>query len=300
MFDVIIIGGSSAGLSAAIQLGRSRQDVLVIDDGKPCNRFSHASHGFLTRDGVKPAELLAIGRQQLEAYPSVQFHSARVDQIEPLTRGFAVYSSDGQVHEARQVLLAVGIKDMLPPIENMDAWWGRRAFVCPYCDGWEIRDKAVVVYADDVTSPHQILLVRNLTADLTVSTSEPSMLDAKTREQFARHGIRVIDSPIVRLVGDEERGELNEVVLADGETVPCHALFLRPGRQLNTGFAERLNLAHSETGLLAVDPQGRTSVPGIWAAGDCAQPMRSVSVAAASGSAAGAAINYTLVNEDFA
>ncbi len=298
MLDAIIVGGSSAGLSAALVLGRARRRVLVVDSGEPCNRFSHASHGFFTRDGVAPADLLAIGRQQLEPYASVQLLHGRVAAVQPTGAAFQVTLDDGTTHEARKILLAYGLKDELPPIVGIEPLWGRSVFHCPYCDGWEVRDQPIAVYGNHDMLEHQVMLLRNWTHDLVLCTGERAALNADQRDRLSRHGVAIIEEGIARLDGED--GQLRAIVFEDGSQLARRAMFIRPASTHQADFAQTLGCAANPHGQLQVDPLGQTSVPGVYAAGDIAQPFRSVAAAVAHGSFAAAGINHALVTEDFA
>jgi thioredoxin reductase len=199
MLDVVIIGGSSAGLSAALILGRSLRDVVVIDDHKPCNRFSHASHGFLTRDGVPPSELIQIAYDQLERYPTVARKTATALRIEKNDTGFEITSSDASRLQARIVLLATGLHDELPPLNGIERLWGQSVFHCPYCDGYEVRGKAISVYGADETAMHLVMMLRNWTDNLTLCAAASWKLTVAERDRLTRFGISVVEQPITTL-----------------------------------------------------------------------------------------------------
>lgn len=297
MLHAIIVGGSSAGLSAALLLGRARRRVLVVDSGKPCNRFSHASHGFFTRDGTAPTELLALGREQLAVYPTVELLNGQVVAIQPTGAGFQVTVDDGTTHEARKILLAYGLKDELPPLAGIEPLWGRSVFHCPYCDGWEVRDHPIAVYGNHDMIFHQVSLLHNWTRDLVLCTGERAALSDEQRATLSRHGVEIIEKGIARL--DGENGQLHAVVFEDGTQLARRAMFIRPASSHQADFAQTLGCATNPNGQLEVDRLGQTSVPGVYAAGDIAQPFRSVAAAVAQGSFAAAGINHALVVEDF-
>lgn len=289
MLDTVIVGGSSAGLSAALILGRSLREVVVIDDHKPCNRFSRASHGFMTRDGVPPSELLQIAREQLQRYPTVAQKAATVLRVEQRDTGFEITSSDGSTLHAWTVLLATGLHDELPRLDGIEALWGKSVFHCPYCDGYEVKDKAVAVYGVDETALHQVMLIRNLTSSLTLCAGEGWSPTAAQRDKLARHGIPVMEQPIAAL---ESAGtQLEAIHFADGTTLGVSALFIRPKTSHRTPFAHDLGCAVDERGVVQVDLRGRTSIAGVYAAGDIASPIRSVAIAVAQGAAAAYGIN---------
>jgi thioredoxin reductase len=297
MLDVVIVGGSSAGLSAALVLGRSLRNVVVVDDQKPCNRFSHASHGFLTRDGTPPSEILQIAREQLKHYPSVTFKTATVSHIEKIDAGFEIVSSDDSTLQARIVLLATGLHDELPVLDGIEGLWGKSVFHCPYCDGYEVRGKAVAVYSKDPSMLHLVMLMRNLTDKLTLCV-DGWELTAEQREKLTRFGIQVVEQSIAALESDGT--QIEAVRFVDGTKLACEALFVRPKTTHRTPFAHDLGCKINENNVVQVDLRGRTSVEGVYAAGDIASPMRSVAIAVAQGAAAGYGINAELVERDFA
>jgi thioredoxin reductase len=298
MLDVVIIGGSSAGLSAALVLGRCLRDVVVIDDQQPCNRFSHASHGFLTRDGIQPSELAQIAYEQLKHYPTVVRKMATALHIEKRDTGFEITSSDGSKLEARIVLLATGLHDELPPLTDIEGLWGKSVFHCPYCDGYEVRDKVVAVYGEDETALHQVMMLRNLTDNLTLCTAGSWELTVAQRERLTRYGIGVVEHPIAAL--ESVGTQIQAVRFVDGTSLSCDALFIRPKTTHRTTFAHDLGCTVNEHNVVQVDIRGRTSIEGVYAAGDLSSPMRSVAIAVAQGAAAAYGINAHLVERDFA
>jgi thioredoxin reductase len=297
MLDVVIIGGSSAGLSAALILGRSLRDVVVIDDHKPCNRFSHASHGFLTRDGVPPSELIQIAYDQLERYPTVARKTATALHVVKNDSGFVITSSDASKLQARIVLLATGLHDELPPLEGIEGLWGKSVFHCPYCDGYEVRGKAISVYGSDETTMHLVMMLRNWTANLTLCAADSWKPAVAQRDRLTRFGISVVEKPIAAL--ESADSQIQALRFADGTSLPCNALFIRPKTTHRTSFAHDLGCKVNEHNVVQVDLRGRTSVEGVYAAGDLSSPMRSVAIAVAQGAAAGYGINADLIDRDF-
>lgn len=297
MLDVVVIGGSSAGLSAALILGRSLRNVVVIDDQKPCNRFSRASHGFLTRDGIPPSELIQIAYDQLERYPTVAHKTATALQIEKNETGFEITSSDASKLQTRSVLLATGLHDEMPSLNGIEDLWGKSVFHCPYCDGYEVRGKALSVYGLDETAMHLVLMLRNLTDNLTLCAADSWKLSAAQRERLTRFGITVIEKPITAL--ESKDTQIQAVRFADGTSLGCDALFIRPRSTHRTTFAHDLGCKVNEHNVVQVDLRGRTSVEGVYAAGDLSSPIRSVAIAVAQGAAAGYGINADLIERDF-
>lgn len=296
MLDAIIIGGSSAGLSAALVLGRSLRQVIVLDNNKPCNRFSHASHGFLTQDGTAPSEIVAIAKQQLKQYDTVNVVEATALKVLAIKGGFRVVT-DQDTFESRKVLLATGLHDELPPLENIHRFWGKSVFHCPYCDGYENHHQSIVVYGTEEASLHQVMMLSHWTDKLTFCTEGKVAIPSEMREKYLAHNIVVNETPIERLEGNDEH--LTHVVFKDGTSLACHAMFIHPKTSHPTTFATNLGCALDARNSITVDILGRTSVTGVYAAGDIAQPFRSVAMAVGQGSSAAAGINYDLIVEDF-
>ena len=298
MLDVAIIGGSSAGLSAALILGRSLRNVVVIDDSQPCNRFSRASHGFLTRDGTPPDELLRTAREQIAHYPSVTLKPATAVQVVRVENGFNITCSDDTTLQARTVLLATGLKDELPPLDGIAQFWGTSVFHCPYCDGYEVRGKALAVYGVGDEAMHQAQMLRNWTDQLILCPGDNWTPDPAQLEKLTRWGIRVASQPIAALEGDGVH--IRAISFADGSRMPINALFIRPKTSHRTSFAVDLGCEIDAQNVVKVDLRGRTSVEGVYAAGDLSSPFRSVAIAVAQGAAAAYGINADLVARDFA
>ena len=297
MLDVIIVGGSSAGLSAALVLGRARRHVRVFDDGKPCNRFSHASHGFMTRDGVRPADLLQIARDQLAPYREVALQPATVTRVSPIANGFRVETEAGDVHSARKLLLATGLQDTLPALTGIEQFFGTSVFHCPYCDGWEVRDQPIVVYNESETAFHQAMMLHQWTHDLTLCTGGTSKLTDEERARIQKNGIRIVETPAARVEGSN--GQVERLIFTDGSAIECAALFIRLAQSQRTPFAQELGCTFTKQGLVEVDTLAQTTIPGVYAAGDLANPIRSVAIAVAQGATAAYGINHTLISEDF-
>lgn len=298
MYDTIIVGGSAAGLTAALYLGRFRWHVLVIDSQRPANRFSHAAHNLFTRDGTPPSELLSIAREQLQKYETVSLQQGEVTRITPESGHFTVTLADGSTQPARKILLATGLKDTLPSVPGLDHFWGTSVLHCPYCDGWEQRDKPVAVYGRGEAALHVAKLMRRLTADLVICSDGSSEFTPEQQALLTNHGIRVVETPLARVEGHD--GQLERIVFSDGTILTRSALFIRPAVTQHSDVAATLGCTMTENGLVKVDLQGRTTLAGVYAAGDITHPMRQVGIAAAQGAQAGAGINTDLVAEAFA
>lgn len=291
-YDVAILGGGAAGLSAALVLGRARRRVVVIDAGAPRNARAANMHGYLARDGMSPADLIARGRAEAARY-GVEFVRDHVAAAEP---GFSVQLGDSGVLEARRLLIATGATDELPKVEGVRERWGRDFLHCPYCHGWEVRDQALGVLATGAGSVEHAELIRQWSTDLVFFTHTHGLSNDE-RERLAALGIRVVDGEVRMLVVEDDR--LRGVVLADGSIVDRAAVFVRPNMRPNASelFAQ-LGCAVDDLGFIRVDEAGRTSARGVWAAGNVANPRAQVITAAGEGSAAAISINADLVQED--
>lgn len=298
MLDVVIVGGSSAGLSAALVLGRSLREVVVLDDQKPCNRFSRASHGYLTRDGTSPSDLLRIAHDQLKPYPTVALKTATVTHLEKTDSGFEVLSSDGSKLVSRTVLLATGLHDELPALDGIDRLWGKSVFHCPYCDGYEVRGKPIAVYGTSEDVLHLVMMIRNLTDELTLCTNAQWTPSTAQSNRLARHGIQVVGHPIAGL--ESSGSQLHAIRFADDSRLHVDAMFIRPKTSHRTTFAVDLGCEVDSAGVVRVDYRGRTTIGGVYAAGDLSSPMRSVAIAVAQGAAAAYGINADLIDALYA
>lgn len=309
-WDVIIVGGGSAGLSAALMLVRARRRVLVVDGGAPRNRFAAHMHGVLGRDGWSPLELLAQGRAEVERYGGV-VRTAEVASASTERRGegdgpddragFTVTLTTGERHVARRMLVATGLRDELPGIPGLAELWGTGAVVCPYCDGWEVRDRRIGVIATGERSIHQVQLLRQWSPSVTYFTNGTDVAADDLAGLTAR-GIDVERRALDHVVADD--GRLRAIRLADGTEVPLDSIFLGPRFVPNDTLLVGLGATVSEGfgagggDWVGVDPTGRTSVPGLWAAGNVVNPGASVPIAAGAGNFAGAAINADLIDEE--
>jgi len=298
-YDVIVVGGSNAGLSAALQLGRARRRVLVCDTGKPVNAPAHESHGFFTRDGAPPAELLAIGREQLRRYPTVALRQGAVTGVahDEHGEGFLVTLADGTTTTTRAVLLATGVTAVFPPIEGMAKRWGVSVNSCPYCHGYEVRDEPLAVYGSGDMGFHYAMLIAHWSQDLVFCTDGPAGLTQEQEHTLAVREVRVIEEKMVRLEGAGQ--ELEAIVFADGTRLPRRALFTNPQWRQSSDLAVQLGCTLTPNGAVQADPQGLTSLPWVYAAGDTTR-MATVNIAGAvaEGAMAGAMLNGALIFAD--
>ena len=297
-FDVLIIGGSVAGLSAALTLGRSLRRVLVLDAGQPCNRFSPHSHNFFTRDGATPAQLLAEARQQVLAYPTVRIEAGLATRLQATDAGFMTETAEGQRFSSRKVLLATGVRDLLPPLPGFAECWGKSILHCPYCHGYEVHGQPLGVLANGETALTRVQLIRNWSRDLVLFTNGPATFGDEQRQQLARLQVPLIEVPLQHF--DHAAGQLRAVQLADGQRVARAALFAAVPFEQPSDVAQQLGCALTADGLLQVNEFGATSVPGVLAAGDTSTLMRSVALASSRAVVAAAWLNHELATEDCA
>lgn len=298
-YEVVVIGGGTAGLSAALVLGRSRRRTLVVDAGEPRNTPAAHMQGYLTRDGMSPAEFLALGREEIARYGVDLVRDRAVD----VTKGedFAVALAGGETVHARRIVVATGLKDELPAVPGVAERFGRDVIHCPYCHGWEVRDQAFGVLATTAMSVHQALIVSQWSKDVTLflhTVAESELTDDDLR-RLAAAGVAVVPGGVAELVVDDDR--LTGVRLTDGTTHPREALFVAPRAVPQTGLLEKLGAELQETPFGAypvVDPTGLTTVPGVWAVGNAMGFAEQVVNAASAGYRAGATINGELLMSD--
>ena len=301
-YDVLVIGAGSAGLSAALTLGRCLRRVLVADGGPPRNANSPGVHGFLTRDGIRPAELLRLGHEQLKPYETVTTQCLQIVKLTRAGKGFRA-TGHGTADDAlttvtaRRVLLATGVSDILPPLPGFRELWGRGVLHCPYCHGWEVRGQPLAVYGQGRTVTGLALLVSRWSRDVTVVTNGPGHLTPNARRRLRREKISIREEPLVQLIGSKT-GELRCLQFADGSELERAALFLHAPQHQRTALASDLGLRFTRSGAVWVDSRLQTSWPGIYAAGDTKAGTQQALLAAADGNRAAIIINENLTREE--
>lgn len=296
-FEVIIIGGSYAGLSAGMALGRALRKVLIIDSGKPCNRFTAHSHNFITHDGEEPAVIAEKAKAQVLAYPSIQFQEDLVIKASRQENHFEIECASGEIFRAKKLLFATGVKDLMPDIPGFANCWGTSIIHCPYCHGYEVKQAKTGIFAAGDAAMHYAQLISNWTADLSIYSNGPSGLKPDQLALLDKHQIPVIEKEIAGF--DEEKGQLKHILFKDGSRQSIKAIYSKPSFVQHCPLPASLACQLNEQGLLEVDFMQRTSEPNIYACGDSASPFRAVSYAVASGSIAGAVINNNLIEEEF-
>ncbi|WP_446225925.1 NAD(P)/FAD-dependent oxidoreductase [Nocardia sp. IBHARD005] len=325
-YDVVVLGGGAAGLNGALMLARSRRSVAVIDTGAPRNAPAQGVHGLLGREGMSPLELLELGRAEVRGYGG-HVVSGEVSAVagvgtvrsgenidaspfadEPRATGaadggavssadFQVILADGRTVTARRVLVATGLADELPDVPGLREHWGHDVLHCPYCHGWEVRDQRIAVLASGPMSVHQALLFSQLSDDIVFLSHTAGPVSDEDTEKLVARGIRIVDGKVVEVLGADR---LTGVQLADGTVIERDALVVAPRMNTRATFLTDLGLVPEPhpSGMgehIPADPVGRTSVPGVWIAGNATDPSAQVGAAAAAGAMAGAQINAELV-----
>lgn len=292
LLDVAIIGGGPAGLNAALVLGRARKKVAVIDEGRPRNAVTRETHGFLTRDGISPGEFRRIAQEEIGAYPSVSIVAELAVSIAGTDGQFQIETAQGNTFASKKLLFAVGMKDRPLDIPGLAEVYGKSAFVCPYCDGWELRDQPLVIISKGAELMHFAPLISGWTNRFTICTNGPDELTDAEREELRRHHVPVFESPIRSI--DSTAGMVQQVVLADGTTIPCRGIFFKPELVTGTDLPQAIGCQITESGTIVVDDFGKTNVPGVYSAGDAASRLHQAIAAASMGAFAAAAINNEL------
>ena len=296
MHDVVIIGGSYAGLAAALQLARARRSVLIIDEGERRNRFAAHSHGFLTQDGQSPASIAAEGRADVMAYPTIEWKGGRASEARVTDGGFTVKVGQEE-YRGKRLILATGVEDELPPIPGLRERWGQTVFFCPYCDGYEFNLGRLGVLSTSPASGHFAIIVSEWAARgaMTFFQNGEATPEPEARAAFDQRAIQVESTSVVGVTGGPPGIDIR---LADGRTTTLDGLFLLPRTRLATPFGEQLGCA-MEMGALGpvytTDASKETTIPGVFACGDIALPMPSVSFAVADGVGAGGAAHQSLI-----
>jgi thioredoxin reductase len=308
--DCAIIGGGPAGLNAALVLGRARRKVLLFDDNNPRNAVTQHSHGFITRDGVTPAEFRAIGYGEIAKYPSVEALPTRIQAVKRQGQGegegqgtaFELVAEDGEKFRAGKVILAMGLRETLPAIEGIYSYYGRSLFNCPYCDGWELRDKPLVIIAEsERAASHLPRVIYNWSRDMVVCTNGHQALSDEQKLFLGKYGIRVREEKIVALVGQVgQTGQLERILFENHPDIERAGGFVEIQRKHATTFAQDLGCETDDAGGIVTDELGRTNVKGVYAAGDVVNFMQNQLVwAAASGSRAAIGVNTDLAASFF-
>lgn len=296
-FEVIIIGGSYAGLSAAMALGRSLRKVIIIDSGLPCNKQTPHSHNFITQDGMKPAEIATKALQQVMKYNTVHFLNDLAVSGQKTDDGFLIKTESGKNLMAKKVIFATGIRDIMPNVKGFADCWGISVVHCPYCHGYEIRNQKTGIMANGEKALHYAGLVNNLTDDLTILTSGKAEFDNEQLAKLEKHKISIIEKEIAAI--EHENGYLRKVIFKDGSSEDFQAVYAGLPFEQHSQIPVDLGCEITEAGFIKVDMMQKTTVQGVYACGDNSSGMRSVANAVATGNVVGAVVNKELVDEWF-
>jgi len=303
MYDVIIVGGGPAGLSAALLLGRCRRKVLLVDEGEPRNRWALHLHGYLSRDGINPLNLLHLGREEIKRYGveciAATVVAARQDNRNPRAR-FEITLDDGRRFASRKLLLATGVRDILPDIENIETYYGKGVHHCPYCDGWEHRDEHLVAFGQGHDAVSLALGLLTWSPHVT-ACSNGDKLSSKDRERLERHGIAIRTERVVRLEGSAGTdGVLERIIFEDGSSLACTAFFFNTGHVQHSPLPVQLGCEVDRKEKIRTGTRQRTNIPGLFLCGDADSDVQFAIVAAAEGATAAVTLNHELQLEDLA
>lgn len=297
IWDVIIVGAGPAGSSAAMVLARVRRNVLMIDNGKPRNERSQGMHNYLTRDGILPTEYIALAHEELSRYGVQHVRAIAVGVRRLDTHGFEVRDSNNKFYLAKRLLLATGVTDIIPDIPGMQDLWGKGVYHCPFCDGYELCDKNIGLYARRFNGFGMAIALRELSASVTLFTDGRGYLSSAQRSQLDGRGIRVMHTRISELTCTED-DKLTCVTLKNGDSIPCDAVFVHHGHKPNNDLLIQLGARMSGKGAAITNRKQACSIPGLYVAGDAAIDIHFVVVAAAEGAKAGVAIHDDLLQAE--
>jgi len=296
-YEAVIVGGSYAGLSAAMALGRASRNILIIDSGQPCNAQTPHSHNFITHDGEKPAVIRAKAKTQVLQYPTIEWLDDQVVEVAGKNNDFTTITTSGKNITSKKVLFATGVRDMMPNVEGFKDCWGISVLHCPYCHGYEVKGERTAIMANGEMGFHLSMVLTQWTKDLVLFTNGPSTMDAGQVEKLSQHNITIIENELKAL--EHKKGYLENILLVNGEKHAFKVMYAKIPFELHSLAPVRLGCELNEHGLIKVDPTGKTTVPGIFAAGDGVSMARTVSIAVASGTMAGIGLNGEMISDVF-
>ncbi len=296
-FDVIIIGGSYAGLSAGMSLGRSLRKALIIDSGKPCNEQTPHSHNFLTQDGKTPKEITELSKSQVLEYKTVESHQGKAIEAKKIENGFEVITENGEKFNSKKLIIATGIIDEVPNIKGFQECWGISLIHCPYCHGYEFKNKKTGIIANGERGFHISSLVNNLTKDITIFTRGKADFTEEQFQKLEKNNIKIIETEIDEL--KHQNGNVESLILSDGTIMNFEAIYGAFPFKQHSDIPELLGCEMTEMGHIKIDQFQKTNVVGLFACGDNSSPMRAVANAVYTGSLTGAMVNMELTNEGF-
>lgn len=296
-YEVIIIGGSYSGLSAAMALGRASRKTLIIDSGEPCNRQTPHSHNFITHDGEAPAFISAKAKEEVLRYPTITFINDKAVTGTKTANGFEISTESGATYSAKKLLLATGVKDVMPNIDGFTQCWGISAIHCPYCHGYEVKGQKTALMANGPMAEHFLPLLLQWTKELTLFTNGKSTVSEEAAAKFSKHGIAIIETEIESI--QHSNGYMESITLKNGEKHNLKVMYAKIPAVQHTFIPEDLGCTINEQGLIEVDEFKKTNISGVFASGDCTTMGRAVSMAVEAGTRAGVTINNELCLHDF-
>jgi thioredoxin reductase len=294
-YDVIIIGGSFAGLSAAMTLGRCLRETLVIDSGLPCNRFTSESHNFITHDGEAPSAIAVLAKSQVQAYPGVQFLADLATNATGEQGDFTVSTQLHGDFKAKKLLFTTGVKDLLPAIPGFEECWGKSIQHCPLCHGYEFKGLKTGILMNTELAVDFGKMIKHFTTDLTLLTNGKAVLSAEQQQELTDRGITIIEKEIAGIV--QHNGQLTAIAFTDGTQQPLEALYARLAFTQHCEVPQQMGCQLTDDGYIYTDELKKTTITGVYAAGDNTTRFRAVSQAVAAGTMAGAFINHDMVME---
>lgn len=297
MYDVIIIGGSYAGLSAAMSLGRSLRKVLIIDSGSPCNQQAPHAHNFLTQDGEKPDVIAAKSKAQALAYETVMYKNGLATEGKRITNGFELLTDDAQKYTAKKLIFATGIKDFMPEIAGFKECWGISVVHCPYCHGYESSKQRTGLLANGEQAYHLAALITNLTNDLAILTNGKADINETHISKLEKHEVSIIDTPIERII--HENGYIKSVAFTNGTQHEFKILYTVIPFSQHCDIPEKIGCEMISPGYIKVDASYQTTIEGVYACGDCTSAGRSIANAVYEGNITGAMVNKALLAEQW-